>query len=177
MDSKYIKKVETTVMELLGGRRTAFSGSGMVKGDGRVPGASSGAPGASGGFGGYRVESKATIKEFFRLTGQDWLDIAVSSASAHEEPIFHIRLKAQDRIWERDIAVVRLSTGLRLGSTYRAANKADAERKGERSHRLTIQTKLPTAFCLQAGERKETLLAMDLAELAGFLDEERNSPK
>lgn len=176
MDSKYIRKVETTVLALLGGRRTALSGAGMVKGDGRVPRAAEGSPEAQTGICGYRVESKATAKEFFRLTGQDWADIAASSASAHEEPIFHIRLKAQDRIWERDIAVVRLSTALRLGSAYRVSTKDEADRRATRAHRITIQTKLPTALCLQAGERKETLLAMDLSELARFLDEARAKP-
>jgi hypothetical protein len=175
---KRIRATEEEILTALGGRRTPFSGSGWVKGDGRVPKPVPGRTAAPGGGGGYRVESKTTVSAFYRLRPADWLDISVSSRSAHEEPIFHIRLRATDAIMSKDLAVVRLETAERLGA--RIPTRTPAEDKTRRkSWRVDTQTRLPVVFRLEmpmvlgTPPRAEILVAVDFGTLQGWLDEER----
>lgn len=104
---KAVKEMEHEVAEALGGRRTPFSGSGFVKGDGRVLGTQTGDTEPPGGTGGYRIECKWTGRPTFRLTHRDWLDLCISAASAHESPVFVVRLLAKDRVYSQTYAVIR----------------------------------------------------------------------
>jgi hypothetical protein len=63
----------------LGGRRTWNSGSGPVKGDGRVKGK-------------YRIETKCPPTGQYRLALSEWAIIKRAADEALEVPLFHIKL-------------------------------------------------------------------------------------
>jgi hypothetical protein len=82
-------KATRDLVQKLGGRMVPLSGSGLEKGDGRVPGR-------------FRIETKRPPTEKYRLTCADWAKIRDAALRSNEVPVFHMKLGPHDIIVLRE---------------------------------------------------------------------------
>lgn len=76
-------------VEKLGGRSTPASGSGLEKGDGRVPGR-------------FRIETKCPPTGSYRITFDDWEKIRDAAVRSNEIPVLHLKLRGQEIVVLRE---------------------------------------------------------------------------
>jgi hypothetical protein len=164
--AKQVKEMEVSVAEALGGRRTPFSGSGFVKGDGRVLGSRSGDTEPPGGSQGYRIECKWTKDSSFRLKSQDWVDLRRSAASAHEEPVFVIRTRAADFVWEWTCAVIRAPFAAKIGVL---PEMKDPRKRPTLGYTINYSDKVTQFFLLEGEDRYAHLALVHFGDLADAL--------
>lgn len=163
---KLATKAEKHASDRLGGRFTYNSGAGDEKGDSRVRLKYTFAADGSVEtvIPGYRIESKDTAKDSYRLHVKDWEIVRRNALSARESPIFHIRLRHPTT---RDFAVVE--NVFYLACVGPAGPEPVAEGDPPLTHNVTYTALLEAPLCrftLRGAKRHHRLVLLDFEELA-----------